>query len=125
VKIVLVCDDELMNRKLASKILNKEGFSVVEDKNGQEAIDVLQSTKIDVILMDLMMPVMDGYEATKIIKDDEKLSDIPLIVLSALSDTNSISKALACGADEYLAKPFNIIDFGARVKNALKNHSHE
>jgi len=67
---VLVCDDEFMNRKIASKILKKEGFEVLEAVNGQEALEVLKTKKIDLILMDLMMPIMDGYEATKKIKSD-------------------------------------------------------
>jgi putative two-component system response regulator len=117
---ILLCDDELMNRKVAIKILNKEGFSVVEAENGQEALDLLKTTKVDMILMDLMMPVMDGYEATKLIKEDENLSAIPLIVISALSDKSAIIKALELGADDYITKPFDITDFKLRVKNAIK-----
>ena len=118
--LVLLCDDELMNRKVATKILVKEGFSVVEAENGQEALDILKTTKVDMILMDLMMPVMDGYEATKLIKEDESLSAIPLIVISALSDKKAIIKALELGADDYITKPFDITDFRLRVKNAIK-----
>ena len=118
--IVLLCDDELMNRKVASKILNKEGFRVIEAKNGQEAIDILKINKIDLILMDLMMPVMDGYEATKIIKDDDEYASIPLIIISALSDKEAITKGLELGADEYLTKPFDITEFRLRIKNAIK-----
>jgi putative two-component system response regulator len=117
---VLLCDDELMNRKVASKILSKEGFSVIEAKNGKEAIEVLQNNKIDLILMDLMMPVMDGYETTKIIKEDDELSTIPLIIISALSDKEAITKGLELGADEYLTKPFDLTDFRLRIKNAIK-----
>ncbi|MFA6192582.1 MAG: HD domain-containing phosphohydrolase [Sulfurimonas sp.] len=118
--IVLLCDDELMNRKVASKILEKEGFSVIEAQNGKEAIEVLKHKKIDLILMDLMMPVMDGYEATKIIKENDEFSTIPLIIISALSDKEAITKGLELGADEYLTKPFDIVEFRLRVKNAVK-----
>ena len=117
---VLLCDDELMNRKVASKILNKEGFSVVEAQNGKEAIDVLKTNKIDLILMDLMMPVMDGFEATEIIKNDDEFSTIPLIIISALSDKEAITRGLELGADEYLTKPFDITEFRLRIKNAIK-----
>ncbi|MDF1875955.1 response regulator [Sulfurimonas sp. SAG-AH-194-I05] len=117
---ILLCDDELMNRKVASKILKKEGFEVIEAVNGKEAISLLQHNKVDLILMDLMMPVMDGYEATKIIKSDEELSWIPLIVISALSDKDSIKKGLELGANEYITKPFDIIEFRLRVKNAVQ-----
>ncbi len=117
---VLLCDDELMNRKVASKILNKEGFNVVEAQNGKEAIELLKETKVDVILMDLMMPVMDGYEATQIIKSYDKLSTIPLIIISALSDKEAIIKGLKLGANEYLTKPYDITEFTLRIKNAAK-----
>ncbi len=117
---VLLCDDELMNRKVASKILNKEGFNVIEAQNGKEAIEILNTQRVDLILMDLMMPVMDGYEATSIIKNDERFSTIPLIVISALSDKEAIHKCLKLGANEYLTKPYDIVEFSLRVKNAIK-----
>mgnify|MGYP002629584739 FL=1 len=117
---VLLCDDELMNRKVASKILHKEGFEIIEAQNGQEAIEILKRQTVDLILMDLMMPVMDGYEATRIIKEDDELSTIPLIIISALSDRNAILKCLEIGADEYLTKPFDLTDFRLRINNAIK-----
>lgn len=118
--VVLLCDDELMNRKVASKILMKENFSVIEAKNGKEAIEILKTNRVDLILMDLMMPLMDGYEATKIIKANEELSAIPLIIISAISDKSSITRGLELGADEYITKPFDIIEFRLRIKNAIK-----
>ncbi|MDD3476442.1 MAG: response regulator [Sulfurimonas sp.] len=117
---VLLCDDELMNRKVASKILIKEGFNVIEAQNGKEAIDILNNSRVDLILMDLMMPVMDGYEATSIIKNDDRFLAIPLIIVSALSDKEAITKGLKLGANEYLTKPYDIIEFILRVKNAIK-----
>lgn len=117
---VLVVDDELMNRKVASKILQKEGFDVLEAIDGLDALEVLKTNDVDVILMDLMMPNMDGFEATKIIKSDEKLSSIPLIIISALFDKDSIHKGLELGANEYLSKPFDLIEFRLRIKNANK-----
>jgi len=127
---VLLCDDELMNRKVASKILKKEGFDVVEAVNGKEALEVLKTTEVSLILMDLMMPEMDGYEATEIIKNDEKLSHIPLIIISALSDREAITRGLKLGANEYISKPFDLTEFILRVKNAirmgeLQNHKNE
>jgi len=117
---ILLCDDELMNRKVASKILNKEGFNVIEACNGQEAIELLKTTRFDLILMDLMMPIMDGFEATKIIKESEEYSNIPLIIISALSDKEATRKGLELGANEYLIKPYDIVEFKLRVNNAIK-----
>lgn len=118
--VVLVVDDEVLNRKVATKILQKEGFSTLEAVDGNEALNILKDHKVDLILMDLMMPNMDGFEATKIIKSDEKLSSIPLIIISALSDKNSILEGLELGANEYLTKPFDLIEFRLRVKNSVK-----
>jgi len=116
---VLLCDDELMNRKVASKILKKEGFNVIEAVNGLEALELLKNHDIDLILMDLMMPEMDGYEATEIIKSNEKTSTIPLIIISALSDREAITKGLKLGANEYISKPFDLMEFKLRVTNAI------
>ncbi|QOP42513.1 response regulator [Sulfurimonas sediminis] len=117
---VLLCDDELMNRKVASKILKKEGFEVIEAQNGQEALDIMQTEAVDLVLLDLMMPVMDGYTALKIIKEDENISHIPVIIISALSDREAITKGLKIGANEYITKPFDITEFLLRVKNAVR-----
>lgn len=117
---VLVCDDELMNRKVASKILTKEGFDVVEATNGKEALELLNEQRVDVILMDLIMPVMNGYEATKAIKTNSELATIPLIIISALSDKEAITTGLSLGADEYLTKPFDLVEFKRQITNAIK-----
>ncbi len=117
---VLLCDDELMNRKVASKILKKEGFEVVEAENGLEALEVLENESVELILMDLMMPEMDGYEATSKIKTNPKTAHIPLIIISALSDREAITRGLKLGANEYISKPFDITEFILRVKNAVK-----
>lgn len=127
---VLVCDDEQINRALASKILNKEGFKVLEAVNGEDALSVLRENRVELILMDLMMPVMDGYETISAIKNDANLAYIPIIVVSALFDQNAISKGLSLGANDYLVKPFNIMDFKLRVVNGAKigeyqNYLHE
>ncbi len=122
---VLLCDDELMNRKVASKILTKEGHEVVEAVNGKEAIELLDSQSFDLILMDLMMPVMDGFEATRIIKSTPRVQNIPLIVISALSERQNITKALELGANEYLTKPFDIVEFRLRINNAIALGSYQ
>ena len=117
---ILLVDDELMNRVVASKILKKEGYSVIEASNGLEAIQVLKMTKVNLILMDLMMPVMDGFEAIKAIKNDATLKNTPIIVISALSDLEMVHKGLEIGANEYLTKPFNIIEFRLRIGNLIQ-----
>ncbi len=117
---VLLCDDDLMNRKVASKILYKEGFNVVEAANGKEAINYLSQQSVSLILMDLMMPVMNGFETITHIKANPTLSHTPIIVISALSDTDSITKALTLGADAYVTKPYNINAFCQCIHHTLK-----
>ena len=116
---VLIVDDEVMNRKVASKTLHKEGFDIIEAVDGLDAIKKLNSNNVDIILMDLMMPNMNGFEATKIIKIDDKLSHIPLIIVSALSDQTSIDKCLKLGANEYITKPLNLVEFVHKIKETL------
>ncbi len=119
---VLLCDDDLMNRKVASKILHKEGFYVIEAANGKEALEYLANTSVDLILMDLMMPVLDGYETIKAIKASPALAATPLIIISALSDTDSIAKAHALGVDAYVTKPYNIDTFRQTIYDTLEVH---
>ncbi len=118
---VLLCDDDLMNRKVASKILKKEGFNVIEATNGQEALDQLSHNScVDLILMDLMMPILDGFETIQQIKSDPALSHIPVIIVSALSDTDALNRGLALGADAYITKPYNIEAFRLSIANTLE-----
>jgi len=120
VSVVLAVDDEPMNRELISSVLGKEGYKVLHAQNGEEALAVLACNRVDAILMDVMMPVMDGFEATRRIKEDENLKNIPLIMLTALSDKGSLKESLKIGANEFLSKPFEIDELKIRIKNMLK-----
>jgi len=118
---ILVVDDEMMNRVVASKILKKEGYAVVETEDGAKALEILQKQRdFALVLMDLMMPVMDGFVAIERMKEDEELRAIPVIVISALSDKESIYKALEMGANDYLGKPFDLVEFRLRIQNSIK-----
>jgi len=116
---ILLCDDEFMNRKVASKILNKEGYEVFEAEGAQEAYAILEKESIELILMDLMMPRIDGFEAIAYIKAQEAFKHIPILIISALSDQASINKGLEIGALDYLSKPFDVADFVHRIKQAM------
>ena len=102
---VLVVDDIKDNRKLVTSILNEYGLETVEAENGQEAIESLKNIRIDLILMDIKMPIMDGYEATKIIKDNKNLKLIPLIALTASVMGKDLEKIKEYQFDGYLRKP--------------------
>ena len=110
-KILLVEDNEL-NRDMLTKRLQRRDFEVVWAENGQIGVDKAQSEKPDLILMDLSLPVMDGWKATQMIKDNEPTKDIPIIVLTAHAMPGDREKALAIGADDYDTKP---IDFKGLV----------
>jgi two-component system, sensor histidine kinase and response regulator len=118
--IILVVDDEPMNLELAKTVLCGDGHEVIFATNGEEAIGVLKAQSVDAILMDVMMPVMDGFEATRLIKADDKLCDIPLVIVTAASDKNSLKTGLSAGANDFLTKPYDIGELKLRIKNMLK-----
>ena len=120
-KHFLVVEDNTVNQLVIKSILRKwKGVSFDFANHGLEALEAMKTKAYDVVLMDLQMPEMDGYEATSIIKNDDRFSTIPLIIISALSDIEAITKGLKIGANEYLTKPYDVIEFGLRVKNAIK-----
>jgi signal transduction histidine kinase/CheY-like chemotaxis protein len=103
---VLIADDDIRNVYALSELLSSKEAVIFSASNGKEAIDVLREhPDIDIVLMDIMMPVMDGYEATKIIKENEKTKNIPVIAVTAKAMSDDRKKALDAGCDDYLAKP--------------------
>lgn len=117
--VILIVDDEQANRELVAIALKKEGYTTLQAVNGEDALLKLKESRVDVILMDIMMPVMNGFEATRRIKEDEALCNIPLIMLTALSDKSSIKESLAIGVNEFLTKPFELEELKTRIKNML------
>jgi len=105
-KRILVVEDNLDNRRILVYRLKRIGdFEIVEAGNGREALDAVESAPPDLIFMDLKMPVMDGWEATRQIRALERGRDIPIIALTAQAMAGDEQKALAAGCDDYLAKP--------------------
>lgn len=123
---ILIADDATMNRMLVKKILsqNLEGSQYEEAQNGQEVLDILERTSVDLIILDLIMPVLDGYETLKILKSHPIYQDIPVIVNSAITEINSIEKTLKDGAVDYFTKPLSPNDMNIilplKARNALK-----
>lgn len=120
-KYILAVDDSLVNRKILSKIISGE-YSVIEAENGERAIEILrrQYSEIAAIILDIVMPVMDGYLVLERVADDERFKNIPIIVATEKSDNESEIKALRLGAWDFVSKPYNgeIIKF--RIKNAIE-----
>jgi len=120
-KKILIADDVPTNRILLRQTLNTLGeFKVIKAVDGQEAIDIYTNENPDLILMDVMMPGVDGYEATTIIKENMGNDYIPIIFLTALSSEESLSTALESGGDDFISKPFNIDILESKIHAHLR-----
>ena len=108
-KKILVADDEQNIRSLVSKLLNRD-YIVMEASNGKEAVDIAKREKPDLILMDLMMPEMDGYTACSIIKADQATKVIPVVMLTGVGHELNKKLAYETGASGYITKPFQLQD---------------
>ncbi|MFN5983247.1 MAG: sensor histidine kinase [Fluviicola sp.] len=116
---ILIIDDNIENLKVVGNILQEENYDIAVSLNGQSAINILLNNQIDLILMDIMMPEMDGFETCRRIKEIDKLKEIPLIFLTAKSQTRDILEAFNVGGVDYIFKPFNRMELIARVKTHL------
>jgi CheY-like chemotaxis protein len=116
---VLVVDDERMNRMIARRPIEAEGHEVVEAENGLQALDVLGSQDVDVVLLDLVMPELDGYATLERIKANPSLSHVPVIVVSAVDELASVVRCIEMGATDYLTKPFEVAILRARLESSL------
>ncbi|MBX9889429.1 MAG: response regulator [Flavobacteriaceae bacterium] len=115
IKILLVDDDKNL-RETIQEFLTFENYEVLTATNGQEALDILNKWIPDIIICDIMMPIMDGNQLHEVIKDDELLSSIPFVFLSAKKETNIELKYKLQGADDFLSKPFKIADLSQIIK---------
>jgi CheY-like chemotaxis protein len=117
-KILLVEDNE-MNRDMLSRRLIRKGFEVIIAVDGQAGVDMASSTNPDIILMDLSLPVIDGWEATRRIKADSATQGIPVIALTAHAMAGDEQKALDAGCDDYDTKPVNFKNLLGKIENFI------
>ena len=117
---VLVVDDEDRNRRLLTAMLEVEGYAVLEAADGERALELVGQHPPDIVLLDIMMPGMDGYQVARALKADEATSSVPIIMVTALQDRGSLVKALEAGVEEYVSKPVDRWELRVRVKNLLK-----
>lgn len=117
---VLVVDDIEVNRALLARRLSKDGHKVVLARDGAEALTLARNQSFDLILLDIMMPVMNGYQVLEILKADETLRHIPVIMITALDDIESTARCIELGAEDYLTKPFNSTLLKARINAGLQ-----
>ncbi|MEI6061613.1 MAG: response regulator [Bacteroidota bacterium] len=119
---ILIVDDVSANLKILGEILKREGYKVRPVPDGILALQVAAKEKPDLILLDIMMPGMDGFEVCRRLKENTSLNDIPVIFISALNDTRDIVKALSSGGVDFITKPFKAEEVTARVNTHLKLH---
>ncbi len=124
---ILIVDDTAKNIQVVANILNEQGYQMAFARNGKAALANVKTAKFDLILLDIMMPEMDGYETCQHLKNDPETKDIPVIFLTAKTDTESIIKAFEIGGVDYVTKPFNSAELLARVRThlSLKRASEE
>ena len=118
---ILIVDDTLENLQLLSNILNEHGYEVRVAVNGVVALKSIQAILPDLILLDINMPQMDGYEVCKHLKADPKTDEVPVIFISALNDAIDKVKAFSIGGVDYITKPFQVEEVVARIENQLRN----
>lgn len=116
-KKILICDDDNDILDLLELYLLKDDTEILKAEDGQAALDILEKDNIDICLLDIMMPKINGYE---VIKRAKKFTDIPIILLTSKNDDNDIILGLDLGADDYIKKPFNPLEVAARVKSHLR-----
>lgn len=117
---LLVVDDDETNRKILFGRLESEGHKVSVAENGRRALEMIQAEPFDLVLLDILMPEMDGYQVLKYLKSHQTARDIPVIVLSALDEIESAVKCIEMGAEDYLTKPFNPVLLRARIGACLE-----
>jgi two-component system cell cycle response regulator DivK len=118
-KVVLVVEDQEDNRQILRDLLGSAGYEMVEAGDGAAALDRAKERRPDLILMDIQLPIMDGYEATRRIKADPDLKAIPIIVITSYALSGDEEKARAAGCDDYVTKPYSPRQLLAKVRQYL------
>src|SRR5882672_7954812 len=123
---LLIVDDDRQNCTLLAARLQSAGHVIAMAENGRQALEMLRTQPFDLVLLDLLMPEMDGYQVLEHLQADDNLRHLPVIVLSAVDDMDSMVRCLEMGAADYLSKPFNPVLLQARVMACLeKKHLYD
>jgi len=118
-KIILSIDDDELVLKLLDVNFRQRGFNVVEFLGGEGAFDKAKEVQPSVIILDIMMPLVDGWEVLEKLKEDDATKDIPVIILTVKSSQDDVTRAMDMGADRYMTKPFNPSDLVSLVKEIM------
>ncbi|MBN2499091.1 MAG: response regulator [Deltaproteobacteria bacterium] len=122
---VLIVDDDPAIRSICRDVLDRQGYAVREASSGSEAIEMLNRNPVDIVLLDVMLPDFDGFQVTEQIRRNRKMADVPIIFISARGQTSDKVRALKLGGDDYMVKPFDTLELGARVDAVLQRKERE
>jgi cyclic di-GMP phosphodiesterase len=123
--LVLIVDDEYIGRETLQSVLEGEGYELEMAENGMQAIEKAKKLLPDVILLDVMMPGMTGFEVCQRIRNDPQIAEIPIIILTALDDRDSLLNALKAGADDFISKPFDRYELRARLMGITRLNRYQ
>lgn len=118
---ILIVDDDETNLDLLSVILASEEYKLLTVDNGKNALDIVKSDQVDLVLLDLMMPDVDGYQVLRVMRDNPRLKKIPVIVITAVGKRESVQHCILLGAKDYVIKPFEHVDVRTRVASTLEH----
>lgn len=117
---ILIADDNLQNCELLDAYLSDDGYEISMAYDGQETLDRVSQWQPDLVLLDIMMPRLSGYEVCQQLKQDDVTRDIPILIITALNEQGDIEKAVAAGCDDFLTKPVNRLELKTRVRSLLR-----
>jgi DNA-binding response OmpR family regulator len=119
-KTILVAEDDPVTRRFVVSLLEERGYQVLVSEDGESAVATAISAKPDLLVSDLVMPYRDGFEVLRAIRGDERLKNLPVLILSMRDREEDIVRGFEQGADEYVVKPFNAREFLSRVRKLLE-----
>jgi two-component system cell cycle response regulator DivK len=119
-KVILIVDNDPKSLKLAQDLLQIEGYTTLEATDGKQVVEIAKAKKPDLVLMDLHLPVIDGFEATKILKANAVTKHIPIVVLTSYAMKGDEEKIKGAGGDEYMSKPIDTREFRKKIRQYLE-----
>ena len=117
---ILAVDDNERNVRLLDAMLSPHGYQILPAYSGHEALQQAKRQPLDLVILDIVMPGMDGYEVARILRADPEYKALPILMLTALRDGDDMAKALAAGADDFLTKPFSFVELLTRVRSLVR-----